>query len=120
MRLAFWHRDEAVDVEAAAKPVRAATAKPAVPTPIALAGDIDLRALGEAIARKRRWIILPTLLAFALSVVSVNLVTPRYKSEVRILIDGRENVFLRPNGERNEERPTVDAEAVSSQVQLVL
>jgi uncharacterized protein involved in exopolysaccharide biosynthesis/Mrp family chromosome partitioning ATPase len=122
MRLAFWHRgeDEAGDVEAAAKQVRAATAKPAVPAPIALAGDIDLRALGEAIARKRRWIILPTLLAFALSVGAVNLVTPRYKSEARILIDGRENVFLRPNGERNEERPTVDAEAVTSQVQLVL
>src|SRR5262249_38741749 len=28
--------------------------------------------------------------------------------------------FLRPNGERNEERATVDAEAVTSQVQLVL
>ena len=45
---------------------------------------------------------------------------PRYKSEARILIDGRENVFLRPNGERNEERTALDAEAVTSQVQLVL
>jgi polysaccharide biosynthesis transport protein len=51
---------------------------------------------------------------------AVNLVTPRYKSEARILIDGRENVFLRPNGERNEERTALDAEAVTSQVQLVL
>ena len=123
MRLAFWRRDgdEAEAVEAAAKPVQAAIAKPAVSAQSsALAGDIDLRALGEAIARKRRWIILPTLLAAVLSVVAVNLITPRYKSEARILIDGRENVFLRPNGERNEERVTVDAEAVTSQVQLVL
>ncbi len=123
MRLAFWRRggDTAGAVEAAAKPVQAATAKPAVSAPLAvLAGDIDVRALGDALARKRRWIILPTLLALALSVVSVNLITPRYKSEARILIDGRENVFLRPNGERNEERPAVDAEAVTSQVQLVL
>ncbi len=45
---------------------------------------------------------------------------PRYKSEARILIDGRENVFLRPNGERNEERTALDAEAVTSQVQLLL
>ena len=123
MRLAFWRRDgdEAEAVEAAAKPVQAAIAKPAVSAQSsALAGDIDLRALGEAIARKRRWIILPTLLAAVLSVVAVNLITPRYKSEARILIDGRENVFLRPNGERNEERATVDAEAVTSQVQLVL
>jgi len=123
MRLAFWRRggDEAGDVEAAAKPARAAIVTPAVSAQSsALAGDIDLRALGEAIARNKRWIILPTLLAFALSVVSVNLITPRFKSEARILIDGRENVFLRPTGERNEERPTVDAEAVTSQVQLVL
>jgi uncharacterized protein involved in exopolysaccharide biosynthesis/Mrp family chromosome partitioning ATPase len=82
--------------------------------------DLDLRALGEALARKRRWIIVPTTLAFVLAVVSVNLVTPRYKSEARILIDGRENVFLRPSGERNEERSALDAEAVTSQVQLVL
>src|SRR6201987_2678617 len=123
MRLAFWRRDgdEAEAVEAAAKPVQAAIAKPAVSAQSsALAGDIDLRALGEAIARKRRWIILPTLLAAVLSVVAVNLITPRYKSEARILIDGRENVFLRPNGERNEERVALDAEAVTSPAQLVL
>ena len=129
MRLAFWRRggDKAEEVvEAAAQTVQAAIAKPpAVSAPSAAqiasqVGDIDLRALGEAIGRQRRWIVLPTLVALALSVAAVNLITPRYKSEARILIDGRENVFLRPNGERNEERPTVDAEAVTSQVQLVL
>ncbi|MGZ3296706.1 MAG: GumC family protein, partial [Xanthobacteraceae bacterium] len=31
-----------------------------------------------------------------------------------------ENVFLRPSGERNEERTALDAEAVTSQVQLLL
>ena len=55
-----------------------------------------------------------------LSIAAVNMVTPRYKSEARILVDGRENVFLRPNGERNEERTALDAEAVTSQVQLLL
>ena len=55
-----------------------------------------------------------------LSITAVNLVTPRYKSEARILVDGRENVFLRPNGERNDERTALDAEAVTSQVQLLL
>jgi len=122
MRLAFWRGGgDKAEAVPAAKPVQAAIAKPLVSAQSsAQAGDIDLRALGEAIARKRRWIILPTLVAALLSVTSVNLVTPRYKSEARILIDGRENVFLRPNGERNEERATVDAEAVTSQVQLVL
>jgi uncharacterized protein involved in exopolysaccharide biosynthesis/Mrp family chromosome partitioning ATPase len=79
-----------------------------------------LRALGQALLRNKNWIIVPTLVAAALSIAAVNLVTPRYKSEARILIDGRENIFLRPNGERNEERTALDAEAVTSQVQLLL
>jgi len=118
MRFALWRKaGEKAQVE---KPV----AKPA-PAPVKVAavsqsGDIDLRSLGDALARKRGWIIIPTVLALVLSVAIVNVITPRYKSEARILIDGRENVFLRPNGERNEERTALDAEAVTSQVQLVL
>jgi polysaccharide biosynthesis transport protein len=118
MRLAFWRtgKETAQAEEPVAQPAPA-PAKPAVPT---ITGDLDLRALGEALKRKRGWIIVPTVLAAVLSITSVNLVTPRYKSEARILIDGRENVFLRPSGERNEERAALDAEAVTSQVQLVL
>jgi polysaccharide biosynthesis transport protein len=118
MRLAFWRagKDKAVVQRADAKPAPAAT-KPAATPP---SGDLDMHALGQALARKRGWIIVPTVLAAVLSLTAVNLVTPRYKSEARILIDGRENVFLRPNGERNEERTALDAEAVTSQVQLLL
>src|SRR5262249_29973331 len=83
-------------------------------------GDIDVRVLGAALARNRGWVIVPTVLAAALSITGVNLVTPRYKSEARILIDGRENVFLRPNGERNDERGGLGPDAVTSQVQRVL
>src|SRR5580704_1708649 len=116
MRLAFWctGKEKAQAEEPVAQP---APAKPAATT---ITGDLDLRALGEALKRKRGWIIVPTVLAAALSITAVNLVTPRYKSEARILIDGRENVFLRPNGERNEERNALDPEAVTSQVQLLL
>jgi uncharacterized protein involved in exopolysaccharide biosynthesis/Mrp family chromosome partitioning ATPase len=92
----------------------------ATPASVTLVGDLDLRAIGQALARQRGWIIVPTVLAAVLSIAAVNLVSPRYKSEARILIDGRENVFLRPNGERNEERAGLDAEAVTSQVQLLL
>lgn len=127
MRLAFWRagKDKAVVQRAIPKPAPAvakpAASKPMVAKPVAASesGDLDLRSLGQALMRKRRWIIIPTLLAAVLSVAAVNLVTPRYKSEARILIDGRENVFLRPNGERNEERTALDAEAVTSQVQLL-
>jgi succinoglycan biosynthesis transport protein ExoP len=129
MRLAFWRRRRGKESARAAK----ALAKPAPVPPISPArpvsersaaatdaGDLDLRTLGQALSRKKAWIIVPTVLAAVLSMVAVNLVTPRYRSEARILIDGRENVFLRPNGERNEERTSLDPEAVTSQVQLVL
>jgi uncharacterized protein involved in exopolysaccharide biosynthesis len=100
------------------KPVFAPVAAP--PSVAPAPGDLDVRAIWKALLRKKRVIIIPSLLAFVLSLAIVNLITPRYKSEARILIDGRENVFLRPNGERSEERNALDPEAVASQVQLVL
>ena len=120
MRFALWRKGkkeaqaEAVAATPVPEPVKqVAAAEPA-------AGDLDLRSLGQALARRRGWIIVPTVLVALSSITAVNLVTPRYKSEARILVDGRENVFLRPNGERSEERTALDAEAVTSQVQLVL
>ncbi|HLX14746.1 MAG TPA: exopolysaccharide transport family protein [Bradyrhizobium sp.] len=118
MRLAFWRssKDGTEGQESVSEPA------PVVYRPIAAfeSGELDLRAIGGALGRKRSWIIIPTVLAAAFSVTAVNMVTPRFKSEARILIDGRENVFLRPNGERNEDRNALDPEAVTSQVQLLL
>lgn len=118
MRFAFWRagKDEA--------PVQTAAPAPAAPMAAPAAspelGDLDLRAIWQVLLRKKRWVIIPTLLALGLSIAAVNMITPRYKSEARILIDGRENIFLRPNGERSEERNALDPEAVTSQVQLLL
>ncbi|QIG92417.1 MULTISPECIES: GumC family protein [unclassified Bradyrhizobium] len=132
MRFAFWRRGKEKAVVQRALPKSAPVAdevgvKPAPPKPApdkpaapSEAADLDLHVLGRALARKRGWIIVPTILAFALSLAAVNIVTPRYKSEARILIDNRENAFLRPNGERDLERSSLDAEAVTSQVQLLL
>jgi succinoglycan biosynthesis transport protein ExoP len=117
MRLAFWRagNDKPVVQRAMARPA------PSAPKPVAAfeSGDLDLHALGHALMRKRSLIIVPTVLALVASLAAVNMITPRFKSEARILVDGRENVFLRPTGERNEERSALDAEAVTSQVQLV-
>src|SRR5579863_1129123 len=112
MRLAFWRSGEAAAV---ARPA------PAAERPVVASGggELDFLAIGQALVAKRNWIIVPTLLAAVLSVAAVNMITPRYKSEVRILIDGRDNIFLRPNGERNDERSALDPEAVTSQVQLL-
>jgi succinoglycan biosynthesis transport protein ExoP len=117
MRLAFWHagKDKPVVQRAMARPAPSASK----PVAASESGDLDLQALGHALMRKRSWIIVPTVLAMVASLAAVNMITPRYKSEARILVDGRENIFLRPNGERNEERTALDAEAVTSQVQLL-
>ena len=125
MRLAFWRAGMATALagNAVAGPAPAISEPaPAISGQVADAPscDLDLRALGRALMRKRGLIIAPTMLAAVIAIMAVNLVTPRYKSEARILIDGRENIFLRPNGERNEERAALDPEAVTSQVQLLL
>jgi uncharacterized protein involved in exopolysaccharide biosynthesis/Mrp family chromosome partitioning ATPase len=114
MRLAFWRSGKSV--AAPADPQILPVADKPVTAPV---GELDFVAIGQALARKRNWIIIPTVLAAVLSIAAVNMITPRYRSEVRILIDGRENVFLRPNGERNDDRNALDAEAVTSQVQLL-
>lgn len=97
----------------APEPVSKAAAKPRL-------GDLDLRVIWQALVDKRKWVLVPTAVVFVLSLVAVNMITPRYKSEARILIDGRENVFLRPTLERSEERAALDDAAVTSQVQLLL
>jgi len=84
-------------------------------------GDIDLGALGRALWRKKLLIAALTLLAAAIAFAVVNLMTPRYKSEARVLIETRENIFFRPDAEKAIDRTTtVDQEAVTSQVQLIL
>lgn len=91
---------------------RSGTASPA---------EIDLGALGGALWRKRFLIAGLTLAAAAIAFAAVNLITPRYKSEARVLIETRENIFFRPDAEKASERgTTVDQEAVTSQVQLIL
>jgi len=84
-------------------------------------GELDLRAVGRMIWARKWWVIGPTLLVAIITAIGVNLITPRYKSEARILYDGRENVFLRPQAEHTaSERVAADQEALTSQVQLIL
>jgi len=89
---------------------------------VAQDGDLDLRALGAALMRRKRWIILPTLLVAIASGIVVNVLSPRYKSEARIVYDGRENVFLRPEADKaiNQDRGPADAETLTNQIQIVL
>ncbi|WP_245431115.1 exopolysaccharide transport family protein [Rhodoplanes roseus] len=84
-------------------------------------GELDMRSIGRALWRRKWMIVAPTVLVALLAAVAVNLMTPRYKSEARLLYEGRENVFLRPEADRNSmDRSAADQEAMTSQVQLVL
>lgn len=127
MRLKFWQpktsdiKTSGTTVAAPPPPVQSRTVDaPRAPiVPVSL-NDLDLRVIWSALMRKKLWVIIPTLAVALLSFVAVNSMSPRYKSEARILVDGRENVFLRPNAERVEDRVTIDPEAITSQVQVVL
>ncbi len=80
------------------------------------AGEIDLRALGRGIWRRRMAIVAPTLLAAAAAAAFVMLSSPYYRSNALILIENREVATPRVPNER-EALP--DEQAVASQVQLL-
>jgi uncharacterized protein involved in exopolysaccharide biosynthesis/Mrp family chromosome partitioning ATPase len=82
--------------------------------------ELDLRALGRSLWQRKWQIIGPTIAMGLLAFVVVNVITPKYRSEARILIEGRDNAFLRADAEKSSDRSVVDPEAVTSQVQVVL
>ena len=98
----------------------AAAPAPAV-VPLAANGEPDMRGLGRVLWAKKNWILGLTLLSAALAFAVVNTMTPRYRSESRLLLEARENVFLRAEADKTGgDRTNIDPEAVTSQIQLVL
>jgi tyrosine-protein kinase Etk/Wzc len=92
-----------------------------VVAPIVVNGEPDMRGLGRVLWAKKARILGVTLLAAATAFAVVNAMTPRYRSESRLLLEARENVFLRAEADKNGgDRTTIDPEAVTSQIQLVL
>jgi uncharacterized protein involved in exopolysaccharide biosynthesis/Mrp family chromosome partitioning ATPase len=83
-------------------------------------GEPDMRGLGRALWRRKTTIIGLTLLSAGAAFLAVSMITPRYQSEARLLLEARENVFLRAEADKTGERTTIDPEAVTSQIQLVL
>ena len=79
-----------------------------------------MRGLGRALWAKKTKIIGFTLIVTALAFVVVNMITPRYRSETRILLEAKENVFLRAEADKVADRTVVDPESVTSQTQVIL
>jgi tyrosine-protein kinase Etk/Wzc len=94
----------------------------ATPTqPMVPDGETDMRALGRALWQKMPRILMVTALVAAGAFIVVNAITPQFRSEARILLEARENVFLRAEADKNTpDRSTIDPEAVASQIQVVL
>lgn len=83
--------------------------------------EFDFPALGTALWRNKWKILGPTLLVAILTLIVVQIIPPKYQSKSRVLIEGRDNVFLRPEADKDQfDRNTVDEQTVTSQVQLVL
>jgi Mrp family chromosome partitioning ATPase len=98
--------------------VRSASFEPESVAAAAPPGDIDFGALGRALWRKKTLILGLTLLTAAIAFAAVNFITPRYKSEARVLIETRENIFLRSDAEKTFERGTTVDQEVSADAGL--
>ncbi len=83
------------------------------------AGEIDVGRIVRAVRAKWRWIALPVAAAFVLSFLAVNLLTPRYTAETRLLLESRDSYFTRPAADQRE-GALIDSEAVASQVQVIM
>ncbi len=99
---------------------KTAAAPAPVMTPFAVSGEPDMRGLGRLLWQRKARILGLTFLAAGLAFLVVNAITPRYQSESRLLLEARENVFLRAEADKSSERATIDPEAVTSQIQLIL
>jgi succinoglycan biosynthesis transport protein ExoP len=83
--------------------------------------ELDLSALGTTLWRKRWRILRPTIMVALITLITVQVITPRYQSETRVLVEGRDNIFLRPDADKDMiDRNVVDQEAVTSQAQVVM
>lgn len=85
------------------------------------AGDmLDLAALWSAIKARKSWILGPTLAAFVLSLIAVNVIPSRYTGEARLLLENRDSFYTRPGQGTEANSQQFDAEGVQSQVQVIM
>ena len=82
--------------------------------------DIDLTRIGQAVSRKRWYVIGPTLAALLAATAFVNIVKPRYTADARLILENQESFLTRADkAERGDSMTAPDPEAVQSQIQLL-
>src|SRR5262245_56077823 len=81
--------------------------------------DVDLGRLFGSLAAHWKRILFVAVAVTALALAFAWFATPHYRSETRILIEARESVFTRPQTSGEDDRPLLDEEGVTSQVQVI-
>lgn len=89
------------------------------PNPTVSDVDVDLAKLWRAIVASWKTIVAIALIAALAGLAFAVLATPHYKAATRILIETRESVYTRPGLSAEADRPILDEEGVTSQVELV-
>lgn len=81
--------------------------------------DVDLGQLFASLVRNWRRVVVVSAIVTGLAFVLASIATPHYRAETRLLIEARESVFTRPDGSSENERPILDEEGVTSQVEVI-
>ncbi|KQP90814.1 lipopolysaccharide biosynthesis protein [Methylobacterium sp. Leaf113] len=99
---------------------RSSPFQPTRDAPPAEGEGLGLAQLAGLLRRSWRWIVIPTALATIGAIAFVQVVSPRYTGEAKILLESRDTPYTRTAQERGEQPQPIDEQAVASQVQVVM
>nr|WP_313901558.1 lipopolysaccharide biosynthesis protein [Methylobacterium sp. J-076] len=74
----------------------------------------------QILRRSIAWIVVPTAVVALGAGVFVNVVSPRYTGEAKVILESREPAFTRTAQERPDVNAPIDEQAVASQVQVMM
>ena len=81
---------------------------------------LGLAQVPRVLRRSIGWIVGPTLVVALGASVFVNVVSPRYTGESKLILESRDAAFARTAQERADQQVPIDEQAVASQVQVVM
>ncbi|CAM2890656.1 GumC family protein [Methylobacterium mesophilicum] len=98
--------------------LRSPIAAPAQRTPPR--DGVGLAQVPQILRRSIGWIVGPTLVVALGAGIFVNVVSPRYTGEAKLILESRDPAFARTAQERADQLAPIDEQAVASQVQVVM
>lgn len=89
-------------------------------TQIQAEDGLSLAQVPRILRRSIGWVVGPTLVVALGASLFVNVVSPRYTGESKLLLESRDPAFARTAQERADQFAPIDEQAVASQVQVVM